>query len=837
MIALMAGIVGAAHLSISPLAVQASLLVTFGFLWVSHRYAQPRLFSAGLLCAFALTGFLLLHVHLLLPSDGIPITAYFGSEKRSGEGVIAETPQASAERTELILKQVRILDGNSYHPVSGRLMLQVQGSVPFSRGDRIRFQARLREPRNFGNPGAFDYERFLHYRGIWALGFIPIPDGVVLLRRPAGFSFLGNLEAFRDRIRATVTREAAAREGAIIKALILGEQRQIPREMMEAFSRTGTTHIIAISGFNVGIVALFAIALVRPLLRSSEWLLLRGNVTMLATSFALLVVCGYTFVAGGLLPVVRASLMIGAAMIALLCGRQRDIFNILALAAMLILLVDPTSLFSISFQLSFAAVAALILWVPPLVRLLAPTPPSPSPPHSILQWLYWQGKRAGRGIVVFLLVTLVATLGTLPLILYYFNYLSMITVAANLAAVPLLGILATPVCLLIIAAIPFSETLAGWLITIASPLVRTSLVLIETMASWSWSAIFVPTPSLGEIIAYYLLLAALFWWLALRFPAEDLPSDKDGKADYKLFLAKTVAALALGFFIINAGIRWDQSLHKGKLALTAIDVGQGSGTLVRFPGGQRMLVDGGGSYDEHFDVGRSIVAPYLWKEGIASIDTLVLTHPHPDHLQGLLFVASHFGVREVWTSGDSLDSPQYLAFQRLLRERGIKEMTLTSESPLQRVNGVNVAILNPPPNHPSPESNTGVIPRGDDLNERSLVLQIRFNEQAFLITGDISAVTEKRLLALPGDLKSDVLFLPHHGSRYSSDPLFLDRVRPQAAIVSCGVDNFFGFPHPQVVQRITERQIPLYRTDQDGAVTISTDGKSLTIQTFSAKER
>ena len=149
------------------------------------------------------------------------------------------------------------------------------------------------------------------------------------------------------------------------------------------------------------------------------------------------------------------------------------------------------------------------------------------------------------------------------------------------------------------------------------------------------------------------------------------------------------------FFIVDGTWIYVKGLQKGKLSLTAVDVGQGSAILVRLPGGQRMLVDGGGFFDDSFDIGKYVLAPFLWHERISRIDIVVLTHPHPDHLQGLLFILENFHVGEVWTNGERSDSPLYLSFLRIIRDRGIVMKAMSDMTPEMNVSGVSVRILNP----------------------------------------------------------------------------------------------------------------------------------------------
>ncbi len=456
--ALMAGISCRSLYRIPDLPVQVSLVIALILISLILTFKKLKLIHPFLLLSIFLLGILDMNLYLHPHVGGDHIRHFAGDEKITVEGMICENPQVSPEKTELVVSASRIIRNGKYVPVSGRVLLNIREPYPFHYGDFIRFHTRLRIPRNFHNPGGFDYETYLRFRGILVRGFVKDAAGFVVLRRERGNPLRTMLEHFRDLIRNTILEKAPGTEGKIIQAMILGDQKEIPREVMEKFNRTGTTHIIAISGFNIGMVAVFALFLARLCLKA-EYLLLRWNMARISMLFAILVVILYTFIAGAGISVVRASIMVMVFLGAIILNREGDLYNALALAAFLILILTPYSLFDISFQLSFAAVASLIFFMPKWLALL----PAPLPKEAAGQtreWILRQIHKALRGSAIFFLVSLSATLGTLPLILLYFNRLSLITLLANLICVPILGVLAIPVCMLIILAVPLSATLA-----------------------------------------------------------------------------------------------------------------------------------------------------------------------------------------------------------------------------------------------------------------------------------------------------------------------------------------------------------------------------------------
>ena len=307
----MAGICCGNLFRISDLPVQISLLIALTLTLLSRIWIKRKQihFYFLLLLSIFLLGILAMNLYIDPPIAENHILRFIGDKKLSVEGMICENPQVSPEKTELVVSVSRILRDGSYLPVSGRVLLNIREPYPFRYGDFIRFHTRLRIPRNFQNPGGFDYEKYLRFRGILVRGFIKDATGFVVLRRERGNPLRTRLEHFRDLIRNAILERSPGTEGAIIQAMILGDQKEIPKEVMEKFNRTGTSHIIAISGFNIGMVAVFALFLARLCLKT-EYLLLKWNVARISMFFAIFVVILYTFIAGAGISVVRASIMV-----------------------------------------------------------------------------------------------------------------------------------------------------------------------------------------------------------------------------------------------------------------------------------------------------------------------------------------------------------------------------------------------------------------------------------------------------------------------------------------------------------------------------------------------
>jgi competence protein ComEC len=271
-----------------------------------------------------------------------------------------------------------------------------------------------------------------------------------------------------------------------------------------------------------------------------------------------------------------------------------------------------------------------------------------------------------------------------------------------------------------------------------------------------------------------------------------------------------------------------KGLFQKNLIMTFIDVGQGDSILLEFPKGKKMLIDGGGLHEDRFDIGKNVIAPFLWKKKIHRLDYLVLTHPDPDHFKGLNFIASHFSIGQFWDDGLRSDSQFYSRLEETLLKKKVDRFSLNEKTSLQIINGVQISFLNPPEKveYRRVGRNTSF------FNNHSLVMKLKFKNIRVLLPGDIEKEMEYRLMREGYPLRADILKIPHHGSASSSTPLFLETVKPTYAVLSVGKRNIGRLPHPEVTKRYQELKTKIYRTDEDGAITIITDGEEIEIKTF-----
>ncbi len=760
-----------------------------------------------------LIGFLNIQRHQYSANQDNHISNYLNAGKQSWEGTVIDNPDTFPDKTVLIVRMIRTKQDARYQSVSGNIRLVILPDLDFRYGDYIRFSATLKKIVSFNNPGGFDYERYLNMKNIFASAYIYNKSQIILLRKDKANHLRSKLEDYRLYLQELLNQYSSSPQKEVIEAMTLGNKRGISTELRDIFNKTGTSHLLAISGLHIGMVFMTGFFIFSFLLKRSEFLLLKYNVVKIAAAGSFFFVLIYASIAGMGITVMRATLMALVFLIAFLWGRQRDIYNSLALAGIVILILYPAALFDISFQLSFCAVFSIIYIVPRLNQLS----------FSLFDsWPIFM-RIIIKKIYLLIIVCIAASVGTMPLIVFYFGRISAITVISNLFAVLLLGTISLALSMGFIFTAFFSSTIAGFFIKTSSFFVKISIDIINKLASLPWSSFAISKPSILEICIFY-----VFIFILIQIFDEHFKKDMSVSIKRKPFILKALAVFCLLFFIGNGFYLFAKDRYSTNLRLTLIDVGQGSATLVRFPKGENMLIDGGGIASGSFDIGKMVIAPFLSSQRINTIHTVVLTHPHPDHLQGLIYITDNFNVQEVWSTGQRANDELYLQWEKIISDKKIKSKIINAQSPPMEINGVSFTVLWPP-DRPSYDA---TIFNYKKVNDDSLVLKIKYGKIGFLLTADISSDIERVLIDSEHNLVSDVLFVPHHGSHHSSSNDFIKATSCRYAIVSSGKNNIFRHPHEYVLKRFQDSQVRIYRTDESGAITMSTNGTNLYIDTF-----
>lgn len=712
---------------------------------------------------------------------------------------------------------------------------------PAQAGDQVEILAYLRRPENFNNPGQFDYRSYLELRGIFLVGNLKDPLLLTHLARQREFSWQDLAGRMRQGcIGALDALPASEPARAVLKAILLGDDSDLAEETRSRFRLNGLYHVLVVSGLHVGMMIAMVFALLRQL-RLPRWLAL----TLTMGSIAL-----YNLLAEGQVAIDRASIMGCLFLASLYFDRDRNLLHSLCLAAWWVLLGDPGWLHDSGFQLSFsAALAIAAVGLPLLRRTTQPCKEalrslesthldrnfSPRlaawrvglrlrsarlaeslgvPPSTVrLGLMVWPGKLL-LGLLDIALVSAAIQAVLLVPLMVYFHRVVFPVIFLNMLVIPLVGMI-IPVGFSYLAwasLFPQASWPLGW---VCGLLAECLLSLNRAFSDIPWLGFSLPQVPLGWVLAYY---GALGLVAATRVPR--LPRLLGG--------ATWIASLA----VLLSGAPGARSGSQ-ELNLTFLDVRQGDCLLISWPNGRHLLVDGGGGWSGSgrrsekgttaFDVGEQVVAPYLWSRGIRSLEAVILTHAHQDHMGGLDFILDNFEVEEFWL-GNSLVGPDLGDLLEKASALGLDIRAFQAGDTLD-LHGSRLEFLNP-----------GCGPSDDNINNDSLVLRMTWGRRSFLLTGDIEQPAEECLAALGRGIQSDVLKVAHHGSATSTSPRFLDEVNPVIAVVSAGKVNPFGHPHPEVVGRLKSFPLQLFRTDRQGAVTVSTDGNYLRTAVFLEEE-
>jgi len=483
--------------------------------------------------------------------------------------------------------------------------------------------------------------------------------------------------------------------------------------------------------------------------------------------------------------------MADAYLLAVILDRRGDLLNTVALSALALLWWNPRFLFDVGFQLTFLATMGIVLALPRCERALEGLP------------------RPIRWVMESVIITLAATIMTLPILAAAFNRVAPVGILANIPIVPLSGLItasgtaASALLLVTPTGFAWLHHLNGWLVNLL-------FAMAQWFASWPWSTARMYTPTAGMLVAYYGVVAA-----SLMLNRVDVGASRQIRRNR---LASWLAA-ACGLLLV-AQVMVKLYLPEGapRVRLTFLDVGQGEAILLELPGRRRMLVDAGGVPGGRFDVGAHVVAPFLLHEWIGHLDVLVISHAQEDHIGGVPAILRGFSVGEVWSADAATSSVTFLRIQEYLRDRKIPLRMVSAGSPVLRWDEATIEVLNPPDSR-GPDSVGGGVFESRH-GDASLVLRISIGNHAALLTGDIESAEEEALLRAPQGIRAQVLKVPHHGSRTSSGAAFIEAVRPDLALVSAGYRNRFHHPHPEIVERYQRLGIRLLRTDRDGAITV-----------------
>jgi len=715
------------------------------------------------------------------------VVAHIGPTSWQVAGTVVDDPRPRGERQQAILDELLLAtEGGSARPVRGRLLVWLPRATSVQAGDRLALVTRLEAPRDFNG---FAYGAYLARQGIGAVASAYAAN-VVSHRRAALAEGLGVLRGWLLHGLNSIVPEP---EAALAAGVLLGVRSSIAPEVNDAFARAGLTHVVAISGWNIAIVAALAAATARPLTR------LRGG-RLAAVLLAGSTVGGYVLLTGASPSVVRAALMAGGLVLARLGGSRAHALSALLLALLVMLLAAPPVLWDVGFQLSALATAGLVWFAAPIEARLARWPALVREPVAL---------------------TLAAQLTTLPVILLNFERLSLVAPFANVVVVPLV-----PLVMLTSAV---AAVVGGLDSSLHVPLIGDACSWAAGGGAWLYLRLMILAGKGAAALPFAAIdLTAPAWLAAIWYPGLFLarhrighPAEDSGEGQG---VPDGLAALAGGVIrptrltaatLVVVGILTILTRPDGRLELVMLDIGQGDAVLIRAPSGATALIDGGPDPDLLMRrLGE--VLPF-WQR---HLDVMLLTHPHQDHVAGLLLALERFSVGLILDPRRDYDNPSYPRFLELAEhEPGARLMPARAGERILLGPGTTLTFL-----YPSETDAAGPL-LDDDINNASAVTLLESGGFEALLTGDATAAVETLLLARGLLREVDVLKVGHHGSRYSTTDAMLAVLRPRLALISSGAGNRFGHPHDEALARLAAIPgLQIHRTDQVGTIRVVYDG-------------
>ena len=733
------------------------------------------------------------------------ISRYIDQGKYEIQGMVSSLPRGFHKKTRFDFQVYKLKEKDgALYSVKGGIQVNVYTPVSkFRYGDRLKFRSAIKGLRNFSNPGGFDYVRYMNLKKMWgSCNVNGYNVKYVLDSRATSFqvSAVCWINGFRERFEKLIfTTLDDPDAAAVLSALVTGKRAKISDSLKEGFSRSGASHILAISGTHLSIISVISFFVFNKFLSLFRPMLIRGWSMKGAAFLTLFPLMGYALLSGFSPSTRRAVIMIVIFMTAYVIDRESDGFNSLAAAGLVILLFDPAALFSISFQLSFVAVFFILMGI-----------------KLIQKYQIHVKKNLVTRLAGFLFISICAITGTQPIVMHYFHIFTFCGILTNLIVIPLVGFGALSLGIFAFFLEPFFPGISILLIKTAGFILTPCIFMVMYISKMPYSWVECFKPDILEISFYYIVFCVIFCFVS-QFE----------KKHIKPALI-TIGSL-LAVMLIHEAMLVKSRFFNKKICCTALDVGQGSSTLIEMPRGINFLVDGGGfSYFGNFDTGEHIVAPVLRKKRIYTLDCVILTHPEADHINGLVYILNHFKVKRIIKNCDARNTFAYIDFVNAAMENGVKIDLVNKINKKINSDGWEIQFL-----HPLTQCSENNFDDIKDYNNNSVVFKLTFNRFSILFTGDIMADAESKLAASVGNaLCSNLLIVPHHGSSTSSTTAFLDLVRPETAFISCGWRNRFGFPHKEVTESLNKRGVDIYRTDLNGAITVCSGGSGYEVSTW-----
>lgn len=711
--------------------------------------------------------------YLLIDAGNKSRYSDFSNKEVLVTGMIDSEPDIKETKVSYVLNTFEIECEGRTHKVKGKILFStpLNNEMPILEyGRNIKVSGVLNLPMGVRNPGGFDYRQYLAKSGICASIFAGYGD--IKLFGYGGTSIITKTGLYiRNRIISVINRSLPPQQAGLLCGMLIGYTSGLGEEVQQAFSDAGLSHLTAVSGMNVAFI-------VAPLLFLFKKLHLRQKTANIIIIFILILFVSIT----GFTPsVVRAVIMAIVVLIGQIAMREPDIYASIALAAIILFVISPYNMFDVGFLLSFGATLSLVMFYKPILKFI-------------------DFKHIPGFIKNVAAATIAAQIGTIPITAFFFNKVSLISLLSNILAVPLVEVITILGFIMAIVGqvLLFLSQLGGYINCIFLSFI---LFVTKLSASFPGAIVRLATPHVMIIAAYYTAFIYMLWL----------------KPKYKLRLKPRVQISIAAILVVILVIRL---IPGNEMKVVFIDVGEGDSTFIRTYSGKTILIDGGGynsKLSKGKNIGDTVISPFLFNQGLTSVDLVIASHAHDDHIQGLFPVLKIFRPDNLIIP-DTSDIKEFKALITEAKKDGVKVNSCKKGDIIKVDKYTYFEVLYP---WRDSAENTS-------LNNTSIVLKLHYKNMSILFPGDIEKAAENALLDSKADLSASVLKVAHHGSISSTSIEFLEKIRPLMAVVSVGKNNF-GHPSMEVLGRLEKSGASLFRTDECGAVVLITDGNKIKV--------
>lgn len=698
-------------------------------------------------------------------------------------GTIISNPIDKQYKNQYTLKIEEINGNKEYKNTNLQLNVKKEKET-LNYGDKIIVKGNFEEANTARNEGGFDYKQYLKSKNIYGIVTVDKKDIETINKNNVGvIDLLAN--KVRNSMKRKIEQNLPNETNELLSGMLIGEKSNLQKEIQKDFRDSSLSHVLAISGMHVSYVMIGITFVINKLKFSKK----------MSKIVIILILLFFIILTGKTASVTRACFMSSYIILASLFHKKAHVLGSISISLLIILIINPYFILDIGLQLSYGGTIGIVL----IYSILKKYKKKKEDKTGRIKKVLYKIKDK---IIDTILITISANLVIFPIVLFHYNIMSFTFIISNLLISPIIGIIIILGFLSVFVSYivsPISKIMFFFLQIFLSVLAQ----IAHFCAELPLSKVYFPTPKIYIIIIYYIFL---IYFILVK---NKIITGK--KIDKKVFIIFTIIVIILNLIL---------NFIPKTFTISFIDVGQGDSMLISTPKGKNILVDGGGSRDETtFNIGKQTLIPYLLNKGITKLDYIIISHFDSDHATGVAQILGKIDVSSIILTRQLEENDIYRHILSIAKEKKIK-LIYVKEGDVLKIGGIKISIIHP--------ENKLMI--NNPMNNNSIVCKVEYNSFSMLLTGDIEMEAEELILRKNINLKADVLKVAHHGSKTSTTGEFLKAINPKVALIGVGKNNNFGHPSNEVIQRLKENGTRIYRTDENGEISITVNKKGRIIK-------